>query len=94
MITELVGQFEQRLVHHGGVLRVNDLAALFLGCGNHFRMAVPGAGDADAGGEVQVVETVRAVDPRPLRVIDDNRRGLFQGRAEGGAAHGYTVTAD
>ncbi len=94
MLAEFVREFEQRLVHHRRVLRVDDLSALLLrGC-DHLGMAVAGAGDTDTGGEVEVVDAIGAMDPRSFGVIDHHRSGLFEGRAQGGGTHGYTVTAD
>ena len=62
-------------------------------CGFHYlRVAVPGAGHADAGGEVQVVPAVGPVDPAPEGVVHDHGSGLFQGGAEGSHAAMMQVT--
>ena len=91
-------------MHHRRVLGVDDLGALLLGCRDHAGVAVTGAGDTDAGGEVEVVVAVGAMNPRALRMIDDDGRRLFECGAQrgglgclhgfGGGGHAYTVTVD
>ncbi|SKZ49028.1 Uncharacterised protein [Mycobacteroides abscessus subsp. abscessus] len=97
---ELLGEFEQRLMHHRRVLRVDDLGALLLSCGDDPRVAVAGAGDPDAGGEIEVAVSVGSVNPRAERVIDDDGRRLLEDRRQRrglrrcGEGHGYTVYSD
>ncbi len=104
------GELEERGVHHGGVLRVDDLGALSLRGRDDVRVAVAGTGYADTGGEVEVVATVGAPDPRTGRGVDDDGSRLFQGGAQrrglvgaelgtvdlglDAGSHGYTVTPD
>ena len=81
-VTQLLGELEQRRVHHRRVLGMNDLADLFTGRGDDIRVAVPGAGDTDSGGEVEVLLAVGRVHPTAGRVVDDDGSGLLEGGTE------------
>ena len=74
-LAEPLGESQQRLVHHGGVLAVDQRRDLLLRRGDHLRVAVPGAGDPDPGGEVEVPAAVGVVQMDALAP-----RGLHGGR--------------
>ena len=61
-LTEAVDEVEQGTVHDGGVLRVDQRADLALGGLDDVGVAVSGAGDADAGGEVEIPSVVLVVE--------------------------------
>ncbi len=67
-VAEFLGEREQGLVHHRRVLGMNDFADLFAGGGDDVRVAVPGAGHTDSGGEVEVLLAVGRVHPTAGRV--------------------------
>ena len=81
-LAQLLGELQQRRVHHGRVLGVDDPADLLPGRLDHPGMAVARAGHPDPGGEVQVVPPVRAVDPAPPGGVDDDRGRLLQERTQ------------
>src|SRR5690606_9101355 len=58
---EAFGELEQRPVHHGRVLAVDQFRDLGLCRRHHVRMAVAGAGDTDTGREIEVSATVGVV---------------------------------
>ena len=69
---------------------MNNLADLFAGCGDDVGVAVTGAGDADSGGEVEVLLAVGRVNPAADRVVDDDRGGLLEDGAE--SCHGLILS--
>lgn len=75
---EALDEFEQRPVHDGGVLAVDQAGDLGLGRRDHMRMAVTGAGYADARGEVEIAATVGAVEVAARTVVDGYRGGLLE----------------
>ncbi len=81
-VAHLLGELEQRLVHHGRVLAVDQRADLLLRGRDDLRVAVPGAGDADAGGEVQVPAAVGVVEVHTLAAGGLDRGGLLELRGQ------------
>ena len=69
---------EQRLVHDRRVLAVDELADLLLRGGDDLGVAVPGAHDTDAGGEVEVTPSVGVEDLAPEGVVDGHGGGLLE----------------
>lgn len=65
---------------HRGVLTVNERAHLLLGCGNHARVAMPGADNADARREIEVSAALNIVNGATKRMIDGDGSGLFEMR--------------
>lgn len=75
---EPLGELEQWPMHDGGVLAVDQAGDLGLGRRNHVRVAVPGAGHADARGEVEIAASVGAVQVAARAVVDGYRGGLLE----------------
>ena len=73
--TQPFHQREQRAVHDVGVLRVDQRADLALRSFDHPGVAVPGAGHADTGGEIEVSAVVLVVEQNAF-----TRRGQYTGR--------------
>lgn len=89
-LAQLLDQPSQRWVHDGRVLAVDERAHLLLRGGDDPRMAVPGAGDADARGEVEVSPPVLAVDIGALSSDGDHRSGLTELRRQIGHVLSHT----
>ena len=73
---------QQRAVHDGRVLAVDQRADLLLRRRDHPGVAVPGAGHPDAGGEVEVAAVVLVVELDALAAGDQYRGRLFEDRRE------------
>ena len=77
-LAQALGQGQQRAVHHGRVLPVDQLGHLLLGRRHHARVAVTGAGHPDAGGEVQVPPTRLVVQMDAFASLDQDGGCLLQ----------------
>jgi hypothetical protein len=77
-LAEPVDQRQQRSVHDSRVLRVDDLADLFLGGRDDARMAVPGRGHPDPGGEVEVPAVLLVEQLDALTAGGDDSGRLLQ----------------
>ncbi len=75
---ELVDERQQRLVHDGRVLPVDELADLLLRGRDDLGVAVAGAHDPDAGGEVEVAVAVDVEDLAAEGVVDRDGGGLLE----------------
>ena len=69
-------------MHDRRVLAVDELADLLLRGPHDVRVAVPGARDADAGGEVEVAFALDVVEVNPFTVVDHDGRCLLEQRRE------------
>ena len=88
-LAEALDQRQQRPVHDGRVLRVNQGADLLLSSLDDPRMAVPGAGHPDTGGEVEVAPVLLVVEDRALPAGGQHAGGLFE---DGGkCGHGESL---
>ena len=73
---------QKRAVHDGGVLRVDQRADLALGRLDHAGVAMPGAGHADARGEVEVPAIVFVVQQHAFSTGGQYAGRLFENTRE------------
>ncbi|MDT4860054.1 hypothetical protein FQZ97_945910 [compost metagenome] len=90
VFSQFFRELKQGLVHHGGVLGVDNLSYLLPGGGHDVGVAVTGAGNADSGGEIEVLLAVGCVDPAAQGVVDDDRRRLLEDGAK--SCHGLILS--
>ena len=88
-LAEPVHERQQRAVHDGRVLRVDERADLPLGRLDDARVAVPGTRDADARGEVEVPAVVLVVQQHAFASGGDHAGRLLQDLRELG--HGLPL---
>src|SRR5699024_6152067 len=81
-VAQTLGQLQHGLVHDGGVLRVDHLGDLRLRRLDHLRVAMTGAGHADAGGEVEMPTAVGVIQITALAALDEYAGGLLQQRGQ------------
>src|SRR5690625_3551194 len=77
-LTEPFGEPQQRTMHHGGVLAVDESSDLLLGGRDHLGVAVAGAGDADSRREVEKTAAVLVVDVHTLASCGEHGGRLLE----------------
>ena len=82
---------EQRTVHDGGVLRMDQRADLSLRRFDHTRVTVAGAGHADPSGEVEVSAIVLVVEQNALTAGREHTGRLFEDLRELRGGHGVPL---
>src|SRR5699024_7071043 len=75
---QLIDQFEERFMHDGRVLPVNEGADLLLRRLHHARMAVAGAGHADSRGEVEIPGAIDIEKLAPAAIVNGDWGGLLE----------------
>ncbi len=91
-LAQSLDQREQRTVHDGGVLRVDQRADLSLRRFDHAGVAVAGAGHADPCGEVEVSAVVFVVEQNALTAGREHAGRLLEDLRElRGPGHGVPL---
>src|SRR5699024_5953383 len=85
-------QVQNRLVHDGRVLTMNQLADLLLRRGNDLGMTMAGAGHTDTGGKVDITTPFRIEKVGTLTMIGENMRCLLEQRRQMTGCHGILLT--
>ncbi len=82
-LRQLFREVDLRAVVEIGAAHVNEFRGLILNRRDDFRVAVPGVGDRDSGGEIEEQVAVNVLNDAPAPVLDEQRvRGRVRRRNE------------
>jgi hypothetical protein len=70
---EFLGQVDLRAIVEVGPRHVQQFGRLVLDSGDDLRVAMPGGGDGDAGGEVEEAVAIDVFDDGSTAALDDQR---------------------